>query len=110
MGQKLTEVEVEDVQPNTIIGRRLNKRSEPEPVYKFVCKTKNNSRVKIKLLRDKSEFGEEALKLEEVYDPAKDQDVTSNYELKLWPCNDASGFQYWQDSGQLDYYEEVDSE
>ena len=88
--------------PNTIIARRLNMASSPEPVYKFVCKDPSfgNNVVKVILKRKFTDDGESLL-LESVHstDPNATPYPSGAFELKLWPCKNSEGFQFWQEKG-----------
>ena len=76
--------------PNTIIARRQNKCSSPEPVYKFIRKNNNsNQLIDIELKRKVTEDGD-SLVLSKVAIDGQDEDI-ENYELKLWPCENANG-------------------
>ena len=83
--------------PNTIIARRQNKCSSPEPVYKFIRRNNEpfNDPVSVCLKRMISEDGD-SLVLASVN--GSEEDVV-NYELKLWPCESDSGINFWQEQG-----------
>ncbi len=86
--------------PNQIIARRHNKASSPEPVYKFISNDASLGfvPVKVTLVRKYSDDGE-TLSLESVNDvPVSGK----NFELKLWPCRNSDGFNFWQESGIFD--------
>lgn len=84
--------------PNTIIARRQNISSSPEPVYKFVKKGDNveNKQVKVTISRN-FENGDS------LYISAIDgsEDAVKDYELKLWPCENSTGFDFWQEVGKF---------
>ena len=83
--------------PNTIIARRQNKCSSPEPVYKFIrCNNEPfNDPVSVCLKRMISEDGD-SLVLASVNGS---EEEVANYELKLWPCESDSGINFWQEQG-----------
>ena len=89
--------------PNTIIARRQNICSSPEPVYKFIQKKSDggNNPVKVSLKRKITEDGE-SLMIESIDD---NQEKASEFELKLWPCESSSGIDFWQERGIFDNLE-----
>ncbi len=89
--------------PNTIIARRQNICSSPEPVYKFLQKdaaAPHNIR-KIHLKRTITDDGE-SLSITAVDDSPE---MAADFELKLWPCESSSGFVFWQEKGIFDNLE-----
>ena len=86
-----------NILPNTIIARRLNKASSPEPVYKFISndKTLGNNPINITIERKNTEDGE-YLVLSKVNNQSYD---LKKFELKLWPCIESSGNDFWQEKG-----------
>ena len=94
---KQTDIVSIDVLPNTIMARRLNIASSPEPVYKFIShdETIGHELVNITLERKISEEGEK-LVLKEVNNQVVD---LSKFELKLWPCAESNGNDFWQEKG-----------
>lgn len=91
--------------PNTIIARRQNSCSSPEPVYKFVKLDGEKSGgavslVSVTLSRNRRETGE-SLQLQDVEGYTSKEEWSKHYALKLWPCEDAQGISFWQDKGQF---------
>ena len=92
------------IMPNLIIARRQNACSSQEPVYRFVKKAGHGNESGPELVSVTFERQEEDdvefIKIKAIngvdYDPA-----TSDYELILWPCADANGFSFWQETGMF---------
>lgn len=93
-GEEETEI---TLLPNTIIARRQNKCSSPEPVYKFIRRddTPFNDPVSIRLKRMITEDGDSLILMAV---NGNEEDV-GNYELKLWPCESDNGINFWQEQG-----------
>lgn len=89
--------------PNTVISRRRNSISSPEPVYK-ICPTvsKDNPPVTTFVIRRESNdvegfgIGDETLRIVSATDQ-DGTDVTGNFTLKLHPY--PNGVDFWQETG-----------
>ncbi len=82
--------------PNTIIGRRQNRASSPEPVYKFICHQDDFNRpVQVTLKRVQTGENEEL-----VIESIDSEEISMDrFELKLWPSEDPTGLNFWQEQG-----------
>lgn len=83
--------------PNTIIARRQNVCSSPEPVYKFVSKVEGtaNQPVKVAFKRNLTEDGE-VLSIQMINGSTEN---AGDFELKLWPSENGNGVDFWQERG-----------
>ena len=85
--------------PGTLLARRRNVISSPEPVYKICSRDENTSNrpVRFSFERKFEDDGKDE-RLEIVSAISEDgTDVTGNFFLKLHPC--ADGFAFWQETG-----------
>jgi hypothetical protein len=102
LSKKDEETEI-TILPNTIIARRQNICSSPEPVYKFIRKKSEggNNPINVLLKRKTTEDGESLII--EAIDGSPEK--VSDFELKLWPCESSSGIDFWQERGIFDNLE-----
>ena len=85
--------------PNTIIARRQNRSSSPEPVYKFIKKGDNNNiNQTVNVTISRKEDNVDGLFISAVNDGVEN---VNDYELKLWPCESNTGFEFWQEVGKF---------
>jgi len=88
--------------PGTLLARRRNVISSPEPVYKICCRDAGtpNRPIQFAFERKLEEDGKDE-RLEIASAVAEDgTDVTDNFFLKLHPC--ADGYAFWQETGVFD--------
>lgn len=88
--------------PGTLLARRRNVISSPEPVYKICSRNANtpNKLVQFSFDRKLDEDGTDE-RLEIVSAVSEDgTDITENFFLKLHPC--ADGYAFWQETGVFD--------
>lgn len=93
--------------PNTIIARRQNRSSSPEPVYKFIKKgDNNNTNQTVNVTISRKEDNVDGLFISAVNDGVEN---VNDYELKLWPCESSTGFEFWQEVGKFPNIEGIES-
>lgn len=88
--------------PGTLLARRRNAISSPEPVYKICFRDNDtpNRSILFTFERRIEEDGKDE-RLEIVSAIAEDgTDITDNFFLKLHPC--ADGYVFWQETGVFD--------
>ncbi len=98
--EKSSDVGTITILPNTIIARRQNICSSPEPVYRFVSKDANQkyTQYNVSFERKMTDDGD-SLSITSVIDVDSGADVTDTFKLQLWPCENGDGIDFWQEKG-----------
>ncbi len=86
--------------PNTIIARRQNICSTPEPVYRFIStdEKQKNTEYTVTFTRNMIDEGD-ALEISSVISTDSGEDATDSFKLQLWPCENGDGIEFWQERG-----------